>query len=82
MEARRGMPRGMYLGSAWSASSLAAPGGRLRLDHYVRTTGVAVDRPIPLRDFIDYGIWFLHEASARWRRRTFGRCGQSGWALR
>lgn len=62
MESWQAMPRGMYLRSAWSASSLAAPGGRLRLDHYVRTTGVAVDRPIPLRDFIDYGIWFLREA--------------------
>jgi FAD-dependent urate hydroxylase len=62
MESWQAMPRGMYLRSAWSASSLAAPGGRFRLDHYIRATGAAVDRPIPLRDFIDYGMWFHREA--------------------
>lgn len=62
MESWQAMPRGMYLRSAWTASSLAAPGGRHSLDQYVKTTGVAVGRPIPLRDFIDYGVWFLREA--------------------
>lgn len=56
------MPRGMYLRSAWSASSLGAPAGQYRMDHYVRSTGAAVPRPIPLEDFVNYGLWFQRHA--------------------
>jgi thioredoxin reductase len=62
MEFWQAMPRGMYLRSAWSASNLGAPRGRYRMDHYVRSTGVPVPRPIPLQDFIDYGLWFQRQA--------------------
>jgi cation diffusion facilitator CzcD-associated flavoprotein CzcO len=55
------MPRGMYLRSAWSASSLGAPRGRYGLDHYVQSTGNSVTKPIPLEDFVDYGLWFQRE---------------------
>jgi thioredoxin reductase len=56
------MPRGMYLRSAWSASSLGAPRGRYCLDHYVQSTGTPVTKPIPLEDFVDYGLWFQRQA--------------------
>lgn len=62
MEFWRTMPRGMHLRSKWSASSLAAPGGRYSLDEYVQA--VAVQPPIPIRlpFFVEYASWFQRQA--------------------
>src|SRR6202035_1908027 len=58
MESWQAMPHGMFLRSAWSASSLSAPGRRGNLDSYMVATGGRQELPIPLPTFIDYGRWF------------------------
>jgi cation diffusion facilitator CzcD-associated flavoprotein CzcO len=58
MEFWKGMPRGMLLRSSWSASSFASLGRRFDLDHYVEATRASLTRPLPLEDFIRYGLWY------------------------
>src|SRR2546422_1575778 len=58
----RGMPAGMYLRSAWSASSLSAPDRACNLDSFLVATGRRQQQPIPLRFFVDYGLWFQRQA--------------------
>ena len=58
----QGMPAGMYLRSAWSASSLSAPGHACDLDSFLNATGRRQQQPIPLRFFVDYGLWFQRHA--------------------
>jgi FAD-dependent urate hydroxylase len=48
----------MFLRSPWSASHLSDPFGTLTLDTFARERGAPVARPIPLADFVDYGLWF------------------------
>jgi thioredoxin reductase len=62
MEFWKGMPRGMKLRSAWSATSLSAPGGAYNLDNYVDAIGAQRQLPVPLPFFIDYGLWFQRHA--------------------
>ena len=62
MEFWQGMPPGMFLRSAWSASSLSAPGHAYDLDSYVKLTGRTQQPPLPLPFFIDYGLWFQRNA--------------------
>jgi cation diffusion facilitator CzcD-associated flavoprotein CzcO len=62
MDFWRRMPRGMKLRSAWSASSLSAPGGAYSLDRYLDAVGARRQLPIPLSFFIDYGAWFQQHA--------------------
>src|SRR5205814_4976136 len=62
MEFWRNMPSGMYLRSAWSASSLSAPDHGLTLDRFLQVSGRQRQQPIPLRLFVDYGLWFQRQA--------------------
>jgi len=62
MEFWRTMPAGMYLRSAWSASSLSAPDHAYSLDHFLNATGQQRQQPISLRFFVDYGLWFQRHA--------------------
>jgi cation diffusion facilitator CzcD-associated flavoprotein CzcO len=57
-----GMPSGMYLRSAWSASNLSAPDHGYDLDSFLSATGRPRQQPIPLRLFNDYGLWFARQA--------------------
>src|SRR5712692_778082 len=56
------MPRGMNLRSAWSATSISAPGGAYSLDSYRTAVGAPRQLPIRLPFFIDYGLWFQQHA--------------------
>jgi len=58
----RHMPRGMFLRSSPSASNLADPQGRLRLDRYRALHRIAQAKPVPLEDFVCYGRWFQQQA--------------------
>jgi FAD-dependent urate hydroxylase len=59
---RRQMPKGMFLRSPWRASSLSDPGRALTLDAFERERGLRIPRPVPLADFVDYGLWFQAHA--------------------
>jgi cation diffusion facilitator CzcD-associated flavoprotein CzcO len=61
---RTAMPRGMYLTSPGSASSLSAPNGTHALSAFCRGTGrvyAGTGLPVPLATFIAYGQWFQEE---------------------
>ncbi len=58
----RHMPRGMFLRSASSASSLADPDGRLGLDRFRAAQGLPASKPVPIEDFVRYGNWFQQQA--------------------
>jgi thioredoxin reductase len=51
------MPTGMLLRSPNVASNIGDPDGRLTLPAYEQATGNAVDSPLPLERFVDYGLW-------------------------
>jgi hypothetical protein len=64
------MPEGMFLRSHYRASNIADPKDALTLPRYEAAVGQALARPIPLRDFVDYGRWFRDQAElevdSRW----------------
>jgi FAD-dependent urate hydroxylase len=57
-----GMPHGMLLRSAWDASYIGFPEGRLTLDRYRAQSGGSFTKPVPLDSFIEYGRWFQRAA--------------------
>jgi hypothetical protein len=59
---RTGMPAGMLLRSAWSASHIADPDSSLTLDAYKVTSGNHLDAPVRLERFVDYGLWYQRSA--------------------
>lgn len=62
---KRHMPRGMYLKSEPSASSLSDPKGRLTYEKFAKETGrpyQSVGRPAPLDEFLEYANWFQQRA--------------------
>lgn len=56
------MPAGMCLRSNWGASHIANPRGELTLDAYCREKGVRFGKPIPLENFVEYGLWYQRKA--------------------
>jgi FAD-dependent urate hydroxylase len=55
------MPAGMFLRSSWEASHIADPDRQLTLDRYQTSRNIALSKPIPLGNFIDYGRWFQQQ---------------------
>jgi hypothetical protein len=56
------MPVGMCLRSNLGASHIADPEGKLTIDEYCRQKGNHVGKPIPLKRFVNYGLWFQQRA--------------------
>jgi hypothetical protein len=52
------MPAGMFLRSNWKASHIADPENKLTLDAYRISTGNRIPAPIPLEQFVQYGLWY------------------------
>ncbi len=58
----KAMPEGMMLRSNLSASNMVEPSGPLSLSSFGKATGIHVDHPVPLEDFVNYGMWVTREA--------------------
>lgn len=56
------MPKGMFLRSASSASSLGDPTNRLGLDRFRESHRIPRTKPVPIADFVRYGHWFQEQA--------------------
>lgn len=69
----RHMPRGMFLRSAPSASSLGDPSGRLGLGQFRSASGLPAAKPVPIEHFVRYGHWFQEQAVPHVERRTITR---------
>src|SRR5438132_12642506 len=65
----RQMPAGMRLRSAWDASHISGPGGSLTLDEYQAATEVKLAMPLPLDEFIRYGLWSQGQVAPDVQRR-------------
>src|SRR3954454_742053 len=63
------MPAGMLLRSSKRASNIARPGGALSLDRFGAERGRPVPAPVPLEDFLAYGIWFQQRVAPDVDRR-------------
>ena len=59
---RNQMPAGMLLRSPWDASHIGDPNDEWTLDQFQRECGTELPRPVPLDDFVRYGLWFQHGA--------------------
>ena len=66
----RHMPKGMYLRSAPSASSLGDPTGRLTLERFRNLHDLPSSRPVPIDDFNRYGHWFQQQTVPNVERRS------------
>lgn len=69
MDAWNKMPRGMYLRSAVSASSLSAPGRKLKIEAYHREQGMTPIYPVALETFLAYSRWFVERSEIEVDRR-------------
>lgn len=58
---RHNMPSGMLLRSPWEATHIADPFGRLRLEAFTAARGNHVPSPIPVKRFVEYGLWFQQQ---------------------
>jgi hypothetical protein len=63
------MPAGMFLRSNWGASHIADPRGALTLDAFRAADGNHFEKPIPLKRFVDYGLWYQKQVVADVDRR-------------
>ena len=79
---RTGMPTGMLLRSAWSASSIADPKAALTLDAYRRVSGNHLCAPITLDRFIEYGLWYQRAALPDLDSRKVAAIEQEGRGFR
>jgi cation diffusion facilitator CzcD-associated flavoprotein CzcO len=58
----RSMPEGMKLRSNMRATNMVEPAGPLSLQAYMDDTGARFEQPVPLSDFINYGLWVQRNA--------------------
>jgi FAD-dependent urate hydroxylase len=56
------MPRGMKLRSGWTATSIADPDNSLTLEAFQTANNIQVPTPVPLEQFLHYGLWVQSQA--------------------
>lgn len=69
----RHMPAGMFLRSGWSATHIAHPHQALTLEEYQAASGSRFSRPVPLSDFVQYGMWYQSQAAPELDQRKIVR---------
>lgn len=67
------MPEGMFLRSPWAASHLSDPDAARTFDDFCAQTGAKVPVPIPLDQFVEYGLWFQRQVVGEVDRRRVAR---------
>ena len=79
----RNMPEGMFLRSNWTATQIADPHRALTLENYQAATGARVSAPVPLDQFVQYGLWYQRESAPNLDRRGVQRIesDQQGFRL-
>ena len=63
------MPVGMLLRSNWTATQIADPDRCLTLEAYQAATGNKVPTPVPLDQFVQYGLWYQQQVAPDLERR-------------
>jgi len=67
------MPAGMLLRSNWTATHIADPSDLLTLEAFQAARGHRFSAPVPLDDFVRYGLWYQRQAVPDVDRRTVAR---------
>lgn len=75
------MPAGMLLRSNWTATCIGEYEGPLALDSYLAETGRSFTRPVPLQEFIDYGLWVQSKVAPDVDRRWIKKVTRDGDAF-
>jgi FAD-dependent urate hydroxylase len=78
----RNMPIGMYLRSNWTATQLAHPEKSLTLEAYQAATGTHISTPVPLEQFVQYGLWYQRQAVPNLEQRKITRVESNGNGFR
>ncbi|GIG61521.1 hypothetical protein Lfu02_58930 [Longispora fulva] len=78
----RAMPKGMVLRSNWTATCIAEYRGPLSLDSYQAATGRRLDRPVPVDEFVDYGMWVQARVAPDVDRRSVDRVDRAPGGFR
>lgn len=76
------MPRGMLLRSNSTATGIAEYDGPLSLDGYRSRTARQVPMPVPLDDFVDYGLWVQRQVAPDVDRRRVRLVRMTGEGFR
>ena len=63
------MPAGMFLRSNWTATQIASPNDDLSIEAFQADYGGAFGVPVPIGQFIQYGLWFQRRAVPDLERR-------------
>ena len=79
---KRQMPRGMFLRSAPSASSLDDAEDRFRLGAYRSSHNLPNTKPVPIDEFVRYGEWFQEQAVPHVERRRVVELAQDSHGFR
>ncbi len=72
------MPEGMLLRSNLSATNMIENGGPLSLARFGQERGAPVEQPVPLEDFIDYGLWVQGQVAPDVDHRVVRALGRAG----
>jgi cation diffusion facilitator CzcD-associated flavoprotein CzcO len=85
------MPSGMILRSAWTATHIASPDGRLSLEDYQNSTGELLSKkgahgkpdPVKIEGFIRYGQWYQSQVVPELDRRNVSevRSAKNGFRI-
>lgn len=67
------MPEGMFLRSPWSASHISDPASQLSFASYRDKFSRTIPKPIPLDEFVNYGLWFQSQAIPDLDKRKVSR---------
>jgi len=69
----RNMPIGMLLRSNWTATQIAHPTNSLTLEAYQSACGKQLSAPVPLGEFVQYGLWYQQQAEPDLEQRQIER---------
>jgi len=77
------MPKGMFLRSNWSATQIACPNGDLTLEAFQADRHTSFGLPVPIEQFIQYGLWYQCRAVPDLDQRRISRVerGANGFRL-
>jgi cation diffusion facilitator CzcD-associated flavoprotein CzcO len=79
---RETMPASMFLRSSIRASSINDPERRLSIGDWAQAANRELRYPIPVRDFIDYGLWFQQQVVPDLDTRTVASVTTEGAEFR
>jgi cation diffusion facilitator CzcD-associated flavoprotein CzcO len=75
------MPAGMLLRSSEDASNIDDPARELTLKAWGAATGRPIVKPVPISEFVDYGLWFQERVVPDLDRRMVATVARRGGEL-